>query len=537
MSLFDQLDRHQQQWIEDYANETIEAAEFAEFQDVLEASDTLRAALRQYLALDSNLCENLGAASATSDEWEQGPAPSPIAIWRPVTMAAAAAFIFGGALMFLWKPQQPLVSALASPPQQGEPQAKGYAVIHRIQSSASFSAGDSLGAGPFVLPDGSAQLHFFCGARMTVEGPAELDIQSAWKTVCSSGNLHVQVPPAARGFVVTTPGSEIVDLGTEFGLQVLNGDSTVEVLDGKIEIHHGQENKRVLISGEARFLPRTGASEQTEAHLSVPNLSRLLSQYDAGRQAAFDQWLANSDALAADKRLIAYYNFQGLAGGRVANLANGGARERDGAVILADPVFGRWPGVKNALEFRRPGSRARVNIPGEFSAFTFAAWVRIDSLDRRYNALFMSDAYETGEPHWQIENSGRLMISVMVDEDAPNPNHENGKGVHEIYYSPSIWDQSMSGKWVHLASVYDPANRQASHYVNGEQVSHQKIEDWFFIDKLRIGNAEIGNWGEPFRRNEPFFAIRNLNGRIDELTLLNAALSAEEVRELWQQSK
>ena len=80
--------------------------------------------------------------------------------------------------------------------------------------------------------------------------------------------------------------------------------------------------------------------------------------------------------------------------------------ELDGAVVLAEPVDGRWPGLKSALEFRRPGSRVRVNIPGEFPAFTFMCWVRIDSLDRWYNALFMADSYETGEPHWQIRNDG-----------------------------------------------------------------------------------------------------------------------------------
>lgn len=48
--------------------------------------------------------------------------------------------------------------------------------------------------------------------------------------------------------------------------------------------------------------------------------------------------------------------------------------EFDGAVILAEPVDGRWAERKSALEFRRPGSRVRVNIPGEFPAFTFICW-------------------------------------------------------------------------------------------------------------------------------------------------------------------
>jgi len=203
---------------------------------------------------------------------------------------------------------------------------------------------------------------------------------------------------------------------------------------------------------------------------------------------------------------------------------------------MAESVDGRWPGMKSALEFRRPGSRVRVNIPGEFSAFTFATWVRIDSLDRTYNALFMGDSYETGEPHWQIREDGALMLSVMVDDTEPNPGSPNDAGLHRVYYSPPVWEMSMSGQWMHLASVYDPEKRAVSHYVNGKQISTQKIIEKFHIETLRIGNAEIGNWGLPFRE-DPWFAIRNLNGRMDEITIFRAALSEEEVAALYQASR
>ena len=203
---------------------------------------------------------------------------------------------------------------------------------------------------------------------------------------------------------------------------------------------------------------------------------------------------------------------------------------------MAEPVDGRWPGFKSALEFHRPGSRVRVNIPGEFSAFTFACWVRIDSLDRQYNALFMGDGYETGEPHWQIRNDGSMMLSVMVDDTKPNPGAPNDAGFHRVYYSPPMWDLSMSGQWLHLASVFDPTGRTVSHYVNGREISSQEIEDRFLIQTLRIGNAEIGNWGLPFRQ-DPWFAIRNLNGRMDELAIFRAALSPEEIADLFETSR
>ena len=162
--------------------------------------------------------------------------------------------------------------------------------------------------------------------------------------------------------------------------------------------------------------------------------------------------------------------------------------------------------------------------------------MRIDSLDRRYSALFMGDGYETGEPHWQLRDDGSLMLSVMVDDTRPNPKMPEDAGLHRVYFSPPVWDISKSGQWMHLTSVFDPENREVRHYVNGRRVSEQEIEDRFFIDTLRIGNAEIGNWGQPFRE-DPTWAIRNLNGRMDELAVFKVALTDSEIQQLYQDSR
>ena len=128
------------------------------------------------------------------------------------------------------------------------------------------------------------------------------------------------------------------------------------------------------------------------------------------------------------------------------------------------------------------------------------------------------------------------MQSVMVDDSQPNPGAPNDAGLHRVYYSPPIWDLSMSGEWMHLASVFDPGKRAVSHFVNGKQISTQEIIDRFFIDTVRIGNAEIGNWGQPFRE-DPWFAIRNLNGRMDEFAIFREALDEAEIAKLYQSSR
>ena len=62
-------------------------------------------------------------------------------------------------------------------------------------------------------------------------------------------------------------------------------------------------------------------------------------------------------------------------------------------------------------------TEVRVEILGEFDSLTFACWVKIDSLDRWYNSLFLTDHYNQGEPHWQILDTGQLFFSVRHKAD------------------------------------------------------------------------------------------------------------------------
>jgi len=81
-----------------------------------------------------------------------------------------------------------------------------------------------------------------------------------------------------------------------------------------------------------------------------------------------------------------------------------------------------------------------------------------------------------------------------------------------------------------------PACRQVVQYVNGEELSRERITGKFHIATLRIGPVEIENWGQPFRKT-PWFAVRNLNGIIDELAIFNAALSSQEIQSLNEEGQ
>ena len=68
-----------------------------------------------------------------------------------------------------------------------------------------------------------------------------------------------------------------------------------------------------------------------------------------------------------------------------------------------------------------------------------------------------------------------------------------------------------------IATVFDGGSNVISHYMNGTKVGEEQIPEEFIPEKVEIGSASIGNWSEPRYRKTPEFAIRNLNGKMDEL--------------------
>jgi hypothetical protein len=86
------------------------------------------------------------------------------------------------------------------------------------------------------LISGRAEITFADGAMVVLEGPAMLVVEQAGRAKLDLGKLVASVPLQAVGFTIATPTVEIIDLGTEFGVQVADeGTSEVHVLKGAVE--------------------------------------------------------------------------------------------------------------------------------------------------------------------------------------------------------------------------------------------------------------------------------------------------------------
>lgn len=535
-------------------DQTITEQEFERLQDAIEQDEEVRGEYLRAVAVTDLLGE---LSTQTSPEPNRPPADDRVNLGRrtsrlgQIAIAASVLALVSGTAFWIGRNnagRRPTEAADAPTTVRAESQLAGHATLRRTidlrwsNAAQPWREGDVLANGPLEFDAGVAEIDFFCGATLIVEGPARLDIESDWAVSVSAGRLRASVPPAARGFVVKAAGSEIVDLGTEFALDVGPDNARVEVIDGEVELRGGKHDGEHLVTGESTSLKGEDERDNVFAGLStVPELQRRRDVADSKR---FREWQDYSHQLRSDPRLIAYYPILEMPMGRlVPNESSLGSSFHGRLVGSVDRTAGRFGPQSTGLAFSRPGARVRTRIDGEYQAFTFASWVRIVSLEHRYNALFMGDGYENGEPHWQIRDDGSLMFSVMVDDSQEirsfNEREQrvvNHAGLHHVYMSRPFWDISKSGQWFHLAAVYDPAARQVKQYVNGDEISRETIVDKFYIRSLRIGPAEIGNWGQPFRKSA-WFAVRNLNGTIDEMTIFNAPLTGQEISELYQQGK
>lgn len=450
--------------------------------------------------------------------------PSPLRQFKPAIpwlMAAAATIV----VLLVWKPAPAPEPDVVSTPEVRD---QGFAVLTRefdtVWGDSSPAEGDLLTAGNLELKSGLAQIEFLSGVLVVIEGDAAIEIQSPDEMLLLRGKLRAHVPPPAIGFQIHTPQGTVVDLGTEFALDLTEEQTQLHVIDGEVEWHGQSQAKTLLTEGKGLLF----SEQETKPIPANPGLftgpSRLSELVAKNQQEKFQQWLGHSDLLANRPDLLAYFPLRSLESGN-RELKSSSPEIQSGAIVGAKAVPGRWPG-KSALDFSPNGSRVRVHIPGEHQAITYSVWAKIDSLDRQYNALFLTDNYGYGEPHWQLLEDGRLFFSVGI-----------GKGkFHHIFHSPVVWDHSKTEQWLHLVTTYDVASRECVHYLNGEEISRDSAPPEKEVDALVIGNSQIGNWGLP-TRDDPGFAVRNLNGRLDEFAIFKEVLTPDEIRELYRNGK
>lgn len=395
------------------------------------------------------------------------------------------------------------------------------------QTARAPRVGGALAPGWLRLKSGLAQIVFYSGARVVIEGPAQLQLISANEGKFAAGRLLAEVPEPARGFRLNTDRFQVVDLGTSFGLDMAPGRAEVHVFKGQVELQARTWPKQALLADQAAVIPEGDAMPQ----LVVANASGFAAMFDFQRRSlaseafCYERWQFGNAQLNEDPSLVVHLDFENLSG---ADWTLRNSAGRNPSVPSATTVGcvrgeGRWR-EKQALEFQSVNDRVRLAVPGEFDALTLSAWVCLKGLDRPFNSLFMCDGFEPGTIHWLIREDSVLGLTVFGPR----------VGKFQIMASPAVSRLEELGVWQHLAVVLDGKARQVVHYLNGDPISRHALT---IEPPFRIGAAELGNWNAQSGAEQAPFLVRNLSGSFDEFALFSRALSDAEIRELHARGK
>lgn len=408
----------------------------------------------------------------------------------------------------------------------------GIAVMTRalglewVDQARSYRVGQRIPAGRVRIASGTMQIEFYGGATVILEGPANFEIRSANAAFCHYGKLRGNVPPQAIGFTIGTPEYDLVDLGTEFGIAVAqDGTSEVHIFNGKVELRGvGREGKDVLGLSQGQAMRLTGAMTGKIFGMNpglFPGASLLDDVGSASDESSFQKWKKFSADLKKDPSLVAYFTFEPeRPWDRVLrNQGQGSDPGLNGAIVGAKWAEGRWPG-KGALDFKSPADRVRLSLTGDFRSLSFAAWVRIDGLDRKWNSLLLTDDWKAGSVHWQFGKSGEMILGTR------------GKTSFTNYFSGPEIDFADLGRWMFLATVYDSEKGEVRHWIDQKVISREAIQNPENFPPIKFGSMELGNY-RPTGKTGPQ-DVRNFNGRMDEFMLFSRALTDEDLETIFQ---
>lgn len=428
---------------------------------------------------------------------------------RPLTLAASAALIASIAWLTLvpqirksvWNSGEAVGSVIQK--------AGGQLTVENIDLA--LEKGDTLRPGAYQLSEGLTQFVLTNDVEVLVEAPAQFRIESALRVELMQGRLSANVPPKGHGFTVITPNAEIVDFGTEFGVEVgSEKQSEVHVFEGEVEVTTDEwTDEPVRLLGDQATRVTTNAGEP----IGIPaEPDRFLR--------SFDEPIRYYSQLVKELNPIAYYRMSISDDGTT--LLDRSGNEHHGRIErgnMTNPVFG--PGrIGAALRLEGPEQQAFAVVDDYPKAMdhklSMVAWVYADSRPRWASIAKNWSMKELGQFHLGLRLDSGILEVQLRDQDGGT-----------IYVEDT--EPLPTGSWQQVAFVVD--GEYARLYRNGKEVANAPCPTLATPEYpfLGIGAKLTGEEVDINNRTTGFW-----DGRIDELSIHNHVLSSEDIRKLHE---
>ena len=208
--------------------------------------------------------------------------------------------------------------------------------------------------------------------------------------------------------------------------------------------------------------------------------------------------------------LVGHWTFDGK--DMISNVADTSGQGNNGyltsftSTTTVPGVFGQALSLNGSGNYVNGGTGASLNP----QTVTVSAWVKGNAFASSYNAVVSKVNGSVGYYQILIKSTGKLALYVKGNIQVSY----DGSGIHTL----------AANKWYHLVLTYDGTSGLYG-YVNGVQ------------DKVQAGpdGALANNTGTLSIGTDLDFGGRFFNGTIDDVRIYNRALSAAEVKQLYNQ--
>lgn len=517
---------------------TLTEAQKTRLSERLATSEEARKFYVRYAGLSASLCQYAGEMQSEEPDLVRAPSRiiRPAAWWWSLGSLAAAALVMFALWIFKFSNRD-----------DSAPELDTGDIVARLSGSKNCvwtgrpapRPGDVLRRGQRLdLAGGFAEVTFDCGAQVLLEGPALLDLDSAWEATLRRGTLRADVPAEAVGFRISNPAVEVVDLGTKFSMIAdEHGGTEVFVLKGSVEAAPtpaaGTNREAcVLREKEARRFSDLGMSDVRDRERKLARLSQsIVLDHVAGR-VGYVHW--SFDEPGGD---VARAEVLGLAAGACdAQLVSLPATPAG-----AGRTEGRW---QRALQFDGQ-FYAKAAFPGISTNLfaTVAFWVKVPA-----DAPLPGGCDMVAWHSKALKKPNPKKTTARIVQIGWNRNPEQGAlgalrtelGRYAVIGSTSLRD----GRWHHVAVVFMPVGR-ADKFVHVRQYVDGRLEETTSSSakQKRVTPAEeitataddrvwLGRrLGGPGQRQDRF------HGAMDELFIADRALAPDEITHLMTDNK
>jgi ferric-dicitrate binding protein FerR (iron transport regulator) len=459
---------------------------------------------RRFYVRFTGLSSSLGSyAAELQTEQKEKPRiiPFPQAVWWSLGALAAAIAL---AMIFGWRVRNTL-----------EPDSVAWVTDSQDAewSSAALATGDSLARGQRVdLRKGRAEFTFDSGARVMLEGPASLDVQSAWSAGLRSGSLVANTTAEAAGFRVTNPAVNVTNLGGQVSVVAgSDGGAEVYALEGTADTSQpGRGTHTVLRDRQSRRFTREGSAIVPDAERKLVRLASRANLERRPRPIHYARWSFDADLIPQTSGFTAWPFAASV-------------RDSSGGVGEALLATGRW---RNALIL--DGHSFASERPRGDNLRTIACWVRIPSdapLGEDAAILAWPRRAHTARIAWNRDAERGPLGALCTEQDG-----------QLIVGHTNVRD----GQWHHVAVLFLGGGKKAPGMVQVKQFVDGKLDGtaaFSWNEKPSAPAAAAGNLLTIGRAGAASSAADGFVGAIDELFIADRPLAPFELRQLMEKNE